>query len=344
MIPILAAAVAAFLVAFVLTPAIQRFFSGRKLGQAIREDGPKGHWSKAGTPTMGGLAIVVAVVVGYSAARFTGLRPTPTGLLALSVFVGMAVVGAADDLIKLRANRNLGLSKVGKLAGLAGVAVAFGVLGVTFAAFPTQVTFLGDGVGPSLPVVALVAVVFVMLISSSNAVNLTDGLDGLVAGSAALVFAAYTLIAFWQARNPALYGLETAGQLDVAVLAAAACAAVTGFLWHNAPPATIFMGDTGSLALGGLMAALATATRTQLLLIIIGGLYVLETLSVIAQVASFKTTGRRVLRMAPLHHHLELSGWKEPTVIIRLWVVAAVCITLGLGVFYADFLARGGVG
>jgi phospho-N-acetylmuramoyl-pentapeptide-transferase len=191
--------------------------------------------------------------------------------------------------------------------------------------------------------------VFVMIAASSNGVNLTDGLDGLASGSAALVLAAYVIIPFWQARHSCLpvpttacYGVNAVVSLDVAIVAAAALGAVTGFLWWNAAPAKIFMGDTGSLAIGGLLAALAVITDTQLLLLILGGLYALETTSVIAQVAAFRLTGRRVFRMAPLHHHFELLGWPEFTVIVRFWILAGLAVAFGLGLFYADFLARGG--
>jgi phospho-N-acetylmuramoyl-pentapeptide-transferase len=174
-------------------------------------------------------------------------------------------------------------------------------------------------------------------------VNLTDGLDGLLAGAAALVFGAYALIAFWQFRNASDYAIAGAAALDVAIIAAAVTAAAAGFLWHNAPPARIFMGDTGSLALGGTLAAMSVVTGTQLLLVVLGGLFVLETISVIVQVAVFRTTGRRVFRMAPFHHHFELLGWQETTVIVRFWIIAGLGVALGLGVFYAEYLARVGI-
>jgi phospho-N-acetylmuramoyl-pentapeptide-transferase len=192
---------------------------------------------------------------------------------------------------------------------------------------------------------------FVILTSSSHAVNLTDGLDGLAAGSSILVLAAFVFIAFWQFRHTcdllqgaaACYEVKGEPLQDTAIVAAAMMGAVAGFLWWNAAPARIFMGDTGALALGGLFGALAIATNTQLLLIILGGLYVIETMSVIAQVISFRGFGRRVLRMSPIHHHFELAGWPEFTVIVRFWIVAGLCVAVGLGLFYADFIARGGL-
>jgi phospho-N-acetylmuramoyl-pentapeptide-transferase len=192
--------------------------------------------------------------------------------------------------------------------------------------------------------------VFVMLSAASNGVNLTDGLDGLASGSSVLVFAAYVFIAFWEFRHTCgvrpsatCYHMSTAAALDTAIVAAGAMGAVAGFLWWNAAPARIFMGDTGSLALGGLIGALAITTNTQLLLIVLGGLFVLETSSVIVQVVSFRLFGRRVFRMAPIHHHFELAGWPEFTVIVRLWILAGLAVAFGVGLFYADFLARGGV-
>ena len=189
-----------------------------------------------------------------------------------------------------------------------------------------------------------------MISASSNGVNLTDGLDGLASGSAALVLAAYVIISFWEARHScqitpadaACYHVGVVAALDVAIVAAGALGAVAGFLWWNAAPAKIFMGDTGALALGGLLAALAIVTETQLLLLILGGLYALETTSVIVQVLAFRATGRRVFRMAPIHHHFELLGWPEFTVIVRFWILSGLSVALGVGLFYADFLARGG--
>jgi len=192
--------------------------------------------------------------------------------------------------------------------------------------------------------------VFVIMTASSNAVNLTDGLDGLASGSTAMVFAAYVIIAFWQFRHTcealpvsSCYDVDLETSLDLAVLSAGALGAIAGFLWWNAAPAKIFMGDTGSLALGGLVAGVAIATRTQLLLVIIGGLFVLETASVILQVISFRVFRRRLFRMAPIHHHFEVLGWHEFTVIVRFWIVAGLAVLFGLGLFYADFLTRGGV-
>jgi phospho-N-acetylmuramoyl-pentapeptide-transferase len=323
------------------TPLVTTYFRTRGFGQPIREEGPQTHYSKAGTPTMGGTAIVIAAVVAYLVAHVGNTPFTAAGVLVLATFVGMAAVGFADDFIKVRHQRNLGLNKTTKFLGQALIAALFAYLGPTLAGLPRNVSIVGD-LAVDLPGWAFFFWVFLLLAGASNAVNLTDGLDGLAAGSGSLIFGAYTLIAFWQFRNPLDYPLSIGEAHDVAIILAAATAACAGFLWHNAPPARIIMGDTGSLALGGLLAAVAVATNTQFLLVLLGGLYVVETLSVIAQVAIFRTTGKRLFRMAPLHHHFELLGWQETTIIVRFWIVAGIGVALGLGVFYAEYLSRFG--
>ena len=339
MIGILLGGSVALLAALLGTPVVIRHFRSRGFGQQIREEGPESHQSKAGTPTMGGTAIVLASVLAYFVAHLLGATFTITGLLVLSTFVGMAAVGFADDLIKLRMRRNLGLNKTTKFTGQAVIAGLFAWLGPEYADIPRNVSVVGD-IAFDIPAWAFFLWVFLLLTGASNAVNLTDGLDGLAAGSAGLAFGGYTLIAFWQFRNTGDYGIGTNEALDVAIVVSAVAAACAGFLWHNAPPARIFMGDTGSLALGGLLAAVAIVTNTQVILVLLGGLFVIETLSVIVQVAVFRTTGERVLRMAPLHHHFELLGWQETTVIVRFWIIAAIGIVLGLGVFYAEWIDR----
>jgi phospho-N-acetylmuramoyl-pentapeptide-transferase len=339
MIAILLAATVAMLLALVGTPLLISFFRRRGFGQPIREEGPSSHQMKAGTPTMGGTAIVLATVVAYMVAQIGRATWTTTGVLLLAIFVGMAAVGFADDLIKLRMRRNLGLNKTTKFVGQALVAVAFAWLGPAWAGMSRSISVMGAIEFPVSQAVFTLWI-FLLLVGASNAVNLTDGLDGLAAGSSALVFGAFTLIAFWQFRNNIEYPIGAAAALDVAVVTAAVTAAAAGFLWHNAPPARIFMGDTGSLALGGLMAAVAVATNTQLLLVVLGGLFVVETLSVVVQVAVFRTTGRRVFRMAPFHHHFELLGWQEATIIVRFWILAGIGVALGLGLFYAEYLTR----
>jgi phospho-N-acetylmuramoyl-pentapeptide-transferase len=301
---------------------------------------------------MGGTAIVLAAIVGWAVAHGSSiLQVTPVGLLAVATMVGMALVGGLDDWLKLRFRRNLGLSKTAKFTGQAVIAVAFATLGPTYAGLPRSISLTGD-LAIGLPTAVFVIWVFVLLSGVSNAVNLTDGLDGLAAGTNVLVFGAYTLVAFWQYRNPDAFGfVSDVDPLELAVLCSATMGACAGFLWHNAPPASIFMGDTGSLALGGLLAAVAASTGTELLLVLIGITFVAETLSVIVQVTVFKATKRdvrrgtreqpvRVFRMTPLHHHFELLGWQETTIIVRFWLVAGIGIAAALGLFYAESIDR----
>jgi phospho-N-acetylmuramoyl-pentapeptide-transferase len=231
----------------------------------------------------------------------------------------------------------MGLRKRGKTGGQLLVATGFALLALNYVNVSTHLSFtrvLDVDLGTGLWL--LLAVFWVY--GFSNAVNLTDGADGLAAGSAAMVFAAFVIIAFWQFRHPHIYGTLPAGSLDLAVVSAALMGACLGFLWWNAAPAQVFMGDVGSLALGAAMAGLALLTQTIMLLPILGGLYVFETLSVIAQVISYRVFHRRVLRMAPIHHHFEVGGWHEFTVIVRFWLLAALLVALGLGIFYADFI------
>jgi phospho-N-acetylmuramoyl-pentapeptide-transferase len=340
-IAILNGGIVAMLVALVGTPMVIRYFREHGFGQPIREEGPHTHHSKAGTPTMGGTAIVLAAVLAYLIAHLGSAEFTAVGLLVMGTFVGMAIVGFADDFIKLRMQRNLGLNKTTKFTGQAVIAALFAFIGPELGGLPQNISVVGS-IELELPAWAFFIWIFLLLTGASNAVNLTDGLDGLAAGAGTLVFGAYTLIAFWQFRNPMAYPLSTSEALDVAVISAAVMAACAGFLWHNAPPAKIFMGDTGSLALGGLLAAVSVATNTQVLLVLLGGLFVIETLSVIVQVAIFRTTGKRVLRMAPLHHHFELLDWQETTIIVRFWIIAGIGIAVGVGVFYAEYLGRFG--
>lgn len=341
MIAILIAGTVSMLVALVGTPLVISYFRQRGFGQPIREEGPQTHQAKAGTPTMGGTAIVLAAVSAYAVAHLGSARVTTTGLLVLGTFVGMAIVGFADDLIKVRMQRNLGLNKTTKFTGQVLIAAVFAFVGPEIGAIPQNISIVGD-LAVDVPRWAFFLWMFVLLTGATNAVNLTDGLDGLAAGSSALVFGAYTLIAFWQFRNHESYGIGLNQALDVAIIVAAVMAACAGFLWHNAPPARIIMGDTGALALGGLLAAVSVVTNTQLLLVLIGGLFVMETLSVIVQVAVFRLTGRRVFRMAPFHHHFELRGWQETTIIVRFWIIAAIGVSVGLGLFYTEWQVRVG--
>jgi phospho-N-acetylmuramoyl-pentapeptide-transferase len=339
-IGLLIAAAVSLVMSLLGTRALITWLTRHHIGQPIREDGPQGHITKAGTPTMGGLAIVAGAVCGWLVSDLYQGIFTRTGICVMLVIVGGGAVGLMDDWIKVVRERSLGLSKRAKMVGLLTVAGGFGFLMVTYTAVHTELSFTRWNTGLfdlGKPLWVLWAVILIS--ATTNAVNLTDGLDGLAAGSSVLCFAAFTFIAFWQFRHASVYEVEHA--LDLAVISASMLGACTGFLWWNAAPAQIFMGDTGSLAIGAGLAGLALATNTQLLLPIIGGLFVAETLSVILQVARFRLTGKRVFRMAPVHHHLELGGWPETTVIIRLWILSGLCTAVGLGIFYADALSAG---
>jgi phospho-N-acetylmuramoyl-pentapeptide-transferase len=263
-----------------------------------------------------------------------------SGWSLLALVIGLGVVGWIDDYLGVRARRNLGLRKRGKTFGIVIIAAAFAWLAVNFVQTDTHLSFTRP-LDLDLGKVGLFIWIVLVIYATANAVNLTDGLDGLLAGSSAFTFAAFMIIAFTEFRHPLIYGLrpaQTAQALDMAIVAAAMFGACAGFLWWNAAPAQIIMGDTGSLAIGGAMAGLALLTRTALLLPILAGLPVIEALSVIAQVISYRGFRRRVLRMAPIHHHFEVGGWSEFTVTVRFWLFAGICVALAIGIFYADFL------
>lgn len=353
---VLIASVVSLVVALLGTPMFIKLLVRRGYGQFIRDDGPTSHHTKRGTPTMGGAVIIGATITAYLVAHLaTWSWPTASGLLVLFLMAGLGLVGFADDYIKISKQRSLGLRSHEKLLGQTAVAVLFAVLALQFAddagrtPASTHISFVRDlpldlaFAGPMIGIILFVVWANLMIAGTSNGVNLTDGLDGLATGASAMTFAAYVLISIWQfnqncAISPGSKCYDTRDPLDLAVVAAACMAACFGFLWWNGSPAKIFMGDTGSLALGGALAGLAITTRTQLLVVILGGLFVAITLSVIIQVASFKSTGKRVFRMAPLQHHFELLGWQEVTIVIRFWIIAGLCVALGLGLFYAEWV------
>lgn len=350
MIRLLLAAGIAFTASLVLTRILIDVLTRSRIGQPIREDGPEGHQVKAGTPTMGGLAIVAGALGGYGMSDLISeVSPTfestitRSGLLVMASIGAAGLVGFLDDWIKVSRERNLGLNARLKTVGLLSVAVAFAVLTVTLTGVQTELSFTRHDIpGFDLGDIGWAIWAVVLIYATSNAVNLTDGLDGLAAGSGIFSFAAYSLIGFWIFRQETdavdIYDVDHA--LDLAVVAVAMMAACAGFLWFNAAPADIFMGDTGSLAIGTGLASLALVTNTHLLLPILGAVYVVETSSVILQVSFFKvTSGKRLFRMAPIHHHFELLGWKETKVIIRFWLFAGGVTLAGLGLFYADWVA-----
>ncbi|MDK8449553.1 phospho-N-acetylmuramoyl-pentapeptide-transferase [Corynebacterium mastitidis] len=360
---IIIAGIVSFLVSVVTTPILIRRFSSEGLGQEIREDGPQSHLRKRGTPTMGGIALILGILVGYGASGLYGMVTqtgsrgfTASGLLLLALTLGLGGLGFADDAIKLFKARNLGLNKTGKLVGQL-------LLGILFAAlilrFPnedgitpgsTNLSFIRDistvdlAFGGGIGLLFFVAFMVVLISAWSNAVNLTDGLDGLAAGTTALVMGGYMVLTCWQYRNSCSQEVASGcysvrDPLDLAVICAAALGACLGFLWWNAAPAKIFMGDTGSLALGGLVAGLSVVSHTELLMILFGVLFVMEVSSVVIQVAVFKSTGKRFFRMAPIHHHFENGGWAETTVVIRFWIIAALAVAVGMALFYGEWIA-----
>ena len=336
------------------------WFTRRGFGQPIRDDGPTTHHVKRGTPTMGGLVILLSATVAYGTATVvTGGWPSVSAWLVLLLFFGCGAVGFLDDFLKVYTQDNRGLSSRAKLAGQTLVALVFGVLA-------TQLFADDRGVRPAssylstihdwgikLPLVAVLLVIWFIVVATSNGANLTDGADGLLAGASALIFGAYTIVNVWQnnqrcgSTRPTVVAsqcYQVRDPLDLAVLSAAITAACVGFLWWNAKPAKIIMGDVGSLAIGAALAGLAIMSRTELLMAVIAGLFVLETLSVVLQTAYFKLTrrltgtGRRIFRIAPIHHHFEHLGWDEVTVVIRFWIIAGICVATGLGLFYASWL------
>lgn len=341
MIALMTAGGVALWIAVLATPLLIRLLVRRGIGQQIREDGPQVHLAKAGTPTMGGIAIVGAVVVGFLVAHAVpGVTLSRSGWLVLLAVVGAATIGFADDWVKVRNRRSLGLNKRAKFGSQLALGVLFSLLAVYWAHSSTTLSFTRyDSFGVTMNVGLWVAWATLIIAGAANAVNLTDGLDGLAAGSSTFCFACLAVIGYWQFRHFSIYRVGDA--LDMALAAVALAGACLGFLWWNAAPAKIFMGDTGSLSIGSGLAALCLLMNLDLLLVIIGGLFVIVTLSVVIQVISFRLFHRRVFRMAPLHHHFELQGWPETTVIVRFWILAGLFAALGLGVFYADFLSVG---
>jgi len=321
-------------------------------GQLIRDDGPTSHHTKRGTPTMGGTVIILAVIIGYAVAKLaTGFAPSASALLLLFLFCGLGAIGFLDDYIKISKQRSLGLRSKAKFIGQVVVGLVFALVAIGMpdesgrTVITHAISITRDVTGWRLPLALLVVWVLLMIAGASNGVNLTDGLDGLATGAATMVFGAYVIINIWQSNqncafNPGPKCYEVRDPLDLAVVASALTGACFGFLWWNASPAQIFMGDTGSLSLGGAMAGFALMTRTELLLLMIGGLFVMITASVILQVGYFKATkGKRIFRMAPLQHHFELLGWAEITIVVRFWILCGLFVVTGMGIFYWEWVA-----
>ncbi|WP_035340710.1 phospho-N-acetylmuramoyl-pentapeptide-transferase [Alkalihalobacillus hemicellulosilyticus] len=308
--------VLSFLIAVLLSPIFIPFLRRLKFGQSIREEGPESHKKKSGTPTMGGIVIVISIIITSLFISVTYLSLSQEILLLLLVTVGFGLVGFLDDFIKVVLKRNLGLTSKQKLAGQLFIAILF-YIGLRQMNLSTEIIIPATSFSIDLGWFYLPFVI-IMLVGASNAVNLTDGLDGLLAGTGAVAFGAFAVLAWY------------ADLIDISIFSAAIVGAVLGFLVYNAHPAKVFMGDTGSLALGGAIAAIAILTKMEILLIIIGGVFVIETLSVIIQVISFKTRGKRIFKMSPLHHHYELSGWSEWRVVVTFWFVGMIFAVLGI--------------
>jgi phospho-N-acetylmuramoyl-pentapeptide-transferase len=313
---ILIGGTAALLICIFLSPKFIGFLRKREFGQQIREDGPQGHHIKAGTPTMGGVLIFLAVSVPFLILSNYEWR----SLGVFGVAIACALLGFADDYIKLVRRRSLGLRARTKLGVTIAISLALWFVAEHEAHLaPTlRLRFVDYQIdlGPLYPLL-----IYFVVAGTTSAVNLTDGLDGLAAGCAAIVLLAYIGITF------------ITGDLDMAMLAGCLVGACIGFLWFNAFPATIFMGDTGSLGLGGAIAGLAVMTKTEVLLILLGGIFVIEALSVVIQVISFQTMRKRVFLMAPIHHHFELKAWSETKIILRFWIVASICCAIGFTIY-----------
>jgi phospho-N-acetylmuramoyl-pentapeptide-transferase len=315
---ILIAGMAAMLTCIFLGPKFIEYLRLREFGQQIREEGPEEHHEKAGTPTMGGLIVFTAIAIPYLV-----LSDRSTASLAVfGVALGCAAIGFADDFLKITRRRSLGLSARYKL--LLQAALAFGLWYVAKheVGLESSLELRISDASLDIPDWIYPVVVFLVIAGASNAVNLSDGLDGLAAGCCAIVLLAYVAITF-----------ITTGEHDLSLLSATLVGGCIGFLWFNAFPASIFMGDTGSLGLGGAIGALAVMTQTEVLLIITGGIFVIEALSVALQVATFKLFRRRVLLMAPIHHHFELLAWSETKIMLRFWIIAAVCAGIGFTLY-----------
>ena len=366
MIALLIGAGVAMMFTLLLTPLFIRLFNRIGWGQFIRDDGPQSHHAKRGTPTMGGIVFILGAITGYFAGHIIAdQRFTAVAFLVIFMMVGLGFVGFIDDFLKTRRQRSLGLGGWAKIAGQVIVASIFAIITIFAPRDENQLTPGSLSIsavrdlpwlnllvfGPVVAVVIYVIWVNIIVVSASNGVNVADGLDGLATGAAIIATAAYIFIGFWQYNQSCFFGGADAADLyrcytvrdplDLAVIAAAIAGSLVGFLWWNTSPAHIFMGDTGSLGLGGAIAALAILSRTELLLVLIGGLYLIVTGSVILQRAYFKLTkGKRIFLMSPLHHHFELKGWAEITVVVRFWIIAGLFVAAGVGVFYLEWSTR----
>ena len=367
MIALLVAAGFSLFFTLFLTPLFVRLFKRLNWGQFIRDDGPQAHHTKRGTPTMGGIIFIVGAILGYLVGHLvSGVPWTMVAVMVIGMMAGMGLIGFLDDFLKTRKQRSLGLGGWSKIAGQVVIGTIFAVLaihpefldengltpGSEYVSVVRDVPWLDlFAFGPVIGFGLFVIWVNAIAVSASNGVNVADGLDGLASGAAIFAISAYIFIGFWQANQSCFNVLldpdvaykcyDVRDPLDLAVIAAAIAGALIGFLWWNTSPAQIFMGDTGSLGLGGALAALAILSRTELLLLLIGGLFLIVTGSVILQRAYFKLSrGKRIFLMSPLHHHFELKGWAEVTVVVRFWLIAALFVAAGVGLFYLEWVSR----
>ncbi|TAL45939.1 MAG: phospho-N-acetylmuramoyl-pentapeptide-transferase [Salinibacterium sp.] len=365
MIPLLVGAGFSLAFTLLLTPLFIKLFNRLKWGQFIRDDGPQTHHTKRGTPTMGGIVFILGSGLGYLIGHLVGSTPmTLVGVLVLFLMFGMGLIGFIDDFLKARKQRSLGLGGWSKIAGQVVVASVFALIALRFpdehglTPASEMISFVRDIPWLNLYTFGAIAggIIFAIwvttiIVGASNGVNIADGLDGLATGASIFAIASYIFIGFWQFNQSCFGGrllpenadfcYTVRDPLDLATVAAAIAGGLIGFLWWNTSPAQIFMGDTGSLGLGGALAALAILSRTELLLLLIGGLFIIVSGSVILQRAYFKLTkGKRIFLMSPLHHHFELKGWAEITVVVRFWLIAGFFVALGVGIFYLEWVTR----
>ena len=372
MIALLTGAGVSLIFTLLATPLFIKLFNRIGWGQFIRDDGPKSHHAKRGTPTMGGIVFIIGAVLGYFVGHLIAREPfTLVAFLVMFLMVGLGAVGFLDDFLKTRNQRSLGLGGWSKILGQVIVAAIFAAIALNFpdendltpvgkmidGVQHTYISFVRDIQWLDFATFGLIAggILFaiwsiIIVVSASNGVNVADGLDGLATGASILAITSYIFIGFWQ-NNQSCYNVnvqenadnfarcyQVRDPLDLAVIAACIVGSLIGFLWWNTSPAQIFMGDTGSLGLGGAIAALAILSRTDILLVFIGGLFLIVTGSVILQRAYFKITkGKRIFLMSPLHHHFELKGWAEITVVVRFWIIAGLFVAAGVGIFYLEW-------
>ena len=364
MIALLTAGGVSMIFTLLLTPLFARAFRRLKLGQFYRADTPTAHVMKRGTPSMGGIVFITAAIVGYFLGHLVGGDSVAgTGILVLAMMAGLGLIGFIDDFLKVKRQNSVGLASGWKIVGTVIVAIVFGIIAIVYrdanhrTPASTSISFVRDlnfnfvvVFGAIFGIILFIAWIVLITTATTNAVNLADGLDGLAAGASILAIGSYIIIGFWQSNQSCfsakvgenLFKCYTVSRpLDIAVVAAAIVGSLIGFLWWNTSPAQITMGDTGSFGLGGALAALAILSRTELLLVLLGGLFLIITGQVIVQRIYFKATkGRRIWRASPLHHHFEMKGWAEVTIVVRFWIISGLFVAAGVGTFYLEWLSR----